>query len=146
MGEVIRRTKNGKFLGYYLRFYEGGQRRILASKQPTFAEARRMLQAIEGRIARGQAGLDEPKDKPDFTVADLCEKFLDEFASPRIKDMERYQRAARYGLARILPIIGKTRLSELKRTDLERARNALSRRYKGNTVRASLRPLLTALT
>lgn len=145
MGEVLRRTKNGKFIGYYLRFYESGRRRIVASKQPTFAEARRMLQAIEGRIARGLAGLDEPDDKPDFTVDELCKKFLAEFASPRIKDPERYERAARYGLVRILPMLGKLRLSQLKRADLERARNALSRRYKGNTVRASLRPLSTAL-
>lgn len=146
MGEVIRRVKNGKFLGYYLRFYEAGRRRILASKQPTFAEARRMLQAIEGRISRGLAGLDEPNKKPDFTVSELCEKFLSEFASPRIKDMQRYQCAARYGLARILPLIGKMQLCALRRADLERARNALSRQYKGNTVRASLRPLSTALT
>jgi len=146
MGEVIRRMKNDKFLGYYLRFYEKGRRRILASRQPTYAEARRMLQAIEGRIARGQAGLDKPDETPQFTVADLCEKFLSEFASPRIKDLDRYQRAARYGLARILPLVGKTQISALSRSDLEHARNTLSRRYKGNTVRAALRPLSTALS
>ena len=146
MGEVLKRVKNGKFLGYYLRFYEAGRRRILASKQPTYADARRMLQAIEGRIARGLAGLDEPPAKSELTVGELCDKFFAEFASPRIKDQDRYQRGARYGLARILPIIGKIHLVDLKRADLERARNQLSRRYRGNTVRASLRPLSTALT
>ena len=95
MGEVIRRMKNGKFIGYYLRFYEAGRRRILASKQSTFAEARRMLQAIEGRLARGLAGLDEPAEKPSITVAELCEKFLAEFGSPRIKDLEREVRELR---------------------------------------------------
>lgn len=146
MGEVIKRVKNGKFLGYSLRFYEAGRRRVVASKQPTYAEARRMLQAIEGRIARGLAGLHEPDKRPDITVAELCEKFIADYASPRIKDQARYQRSARYGLARILPIVGKIRLTQLKRADLERARNQLSRRYRGNTVRASLRPLSTALT
>ncbi len=107
MGEVIRRVKNGKFIGYYLRWYEGGKRRIQASKQPTFAEARRMLQAIEGRIARGLAGLDDPEKQPDLTVEELCRKFLSEFASPRVKDMDRYRHAARYSLTRLLPLVGK---------------------------------------
>lgn len=146
MGEVIKRVKNGKFLGYYLRFYEAGRRRVLASKQPTYAEARRMLQAIEGRIARGLAGLDEPKQHADMTVGELCQRYLSEFSSPRIKDPERYVCAARYGLVRILPFVEKIPLSKLRRADLERARNQLSRRYRGNTVRASLRPLSTALT
>jgi len=146
MGEVMKRVKNGKFIGYYLRWYEGGKRRIQASKQPTYAEARRMLQAIEGRIARGLAGLDEPEKRPKLTVEELCSKFLYEFASPRVKDMHRYRCAARYSLARLLPLLGKVPIGELKRMDLERARNVLSRRYRANTVRASLRPLSTALT
>src|SRR5262245_32390785 len=120
MGEVVKRIKNGRFLGYYLRWYEGGRRRIQASRQPTYAEARRMLQAIEGRIARGLAGLDEPTQRPTLTVAELCAKFLDEFASPRVKDLERYRRAARYGLSRMLPLVGRLELSRLARIDLER--------------------------
>lgn len=146
MGEVIRRIKNGKFIGYYLRWYEGGKRRVQASKQPTYAEARRMLQAIEGRIARGMAGLDERSEKLDITVDELCERFLVEFGSPKVKDMARYRSTARYSLGRLLPIIGKVRLTKLTRLELERARNTLSRRYRPNTVRAAMRPLSTALT
>lgn len=146
MGEVLKRAKNGKFLGYYLRWYEGGKRRIKACKQPTYAQARRMLQAIEGRIARGLAGLDEPDTRPELTVEELCRKFLSEFASPRIKDMERYRRNARYSLTRILPLVGAVPFVQLTRLDLERARNALSRRYRANTVRAAIRPLSTALS
>ena len=146
MGEVIKRVKNGKFLGYYLRWYESGKRRVQASKQPTYAEARRMLQAIEGRIARGRAGLDEPAKRPELTVEELCQKFLSEFASPRIKDMDRYRKNVRYSLTRILPLVGKVPIAQLKRLDLERARNVLSRRYRANTVRASIRPLSTALS
>jgi integrase len=146
MGEVLRRKRAGRFIGYYLRWYEGGKRRVIASRQPTYAEARRMLQAIEGRVARGRAGLSEPEREPTLSVAELCERFLFEFASPRVKDLESYRRAARYGLKRILPLVGRVPLSRLKRVDLENARDLLSRRYRGNTVRASLRPLGTALS
>ncbi len=146
MGEVIKRVKNGKFLGYYLRWYEGGKRRVQASKQPTYAEARRMLQAIEGRIARGLAGLAEPATRLELTVAELCQRFLSEFVSPRVKDMDRYRRNARYSLTRLLPLVGTMPIAALKRPDLERVRNVLSRRYRANTVRASIRPLSTALS
>ena len=146
MGEVLKRVRNGKFLGYYLRWYEGGKRRVQASKQPTYAEARRMLQAIEGRIARGLAGLDEPAKRPELTVAELCRKFLSEFVSPRIKDIDRYRCNARYSLTRLLPLVGDVPIVQLKRLDLERVRNVLSRRYRANTVRASIRPLSTALS
>lgn len=54
MGEVIRRTKGGKFLGWYLRYVDAdGKRKQRASKQPSYAEAKRMLVEIEARIARG---------------------------------------------------------------------------------------------
>jgi len=126
MGEVIKRVKNGRFLGYYLRWYEGGKRRVQASKQPTYAEARRMLQAIEGRIARGLAGLAEPEKRLELTVEELCRKFLCEFVSPRIKDLDRYRRNARYSLTRLLPLVGNVPIVQLKRLDLERVRDVLS--------------------
>jgi hypothetical protein len=54
MGEVIRKTKGGKFVGWYLRYMDAdGKRRQRASKQPSFADAKRMLIEIEARIARG---------------------------------------------------------------------------------------------
>jgi hypothetical protein len=44
MGEVIKRQKRGKFIGWYIRYYDAdGKRCIKASKQPTYNEARRML-------------------------------------------------------------------------------------------------------
>ena len=46
MGEIIRRHG-----GYSLRFYEGGRRRVLASKQTHYAAAKRMLLEIEARVA-----------------------------------------------------------------------------------------------
>src|SRR5437762_2089335 len=62
MGEVIKRQSGGKFIGWYIRYYDSdGKRRIKASKQATHGEARRMLLQIEAQIARGEAGVAEPK-------------------------------------------------------------------------------------
>jgi hypothetical protein len=53
MGENVKKTKGGKFVGWYLRYVDiDGRRKQRASKQPTYAEAKRMLVEIEARIAR----------------------------------------------------------------------------------------------
>ena len=144
MGEVIKRQKDGKFIGWYIRYYDAdGKRRIKASKQPTHNEARRMLLQIEAQIARGESGVPEPQSK--ITVAELCSRFLD-VAHPRAKCEKGYRRAASSGLNRILPLIGTLRIDKLRRRDIENARDKLSLRYKPNTVRSAMRPLGAALT
>ncbi len=144
MGEVIKREVGGRFIGWYIRYYDGeGVRRIKASKQPTYNEARRMLLQIEAQIARGEAGVAEPRSK--ITLAELCEQFLSA-PHPRAKCEKSYRRLAQSELNRILPLVGAIRLDKLRRRDIEAARDALSRRYKPNTVRSSLRPLGAALT
>ena len=144
MGEVIKRQKDGKFIGWYIRYYDGdGKRRIKASKQATYNEARRMLLQIEAQIARGEAGVAEPRSK--ITVAELCARFLD-VAHPRAKSEREYRRSASSGLNRILPLIGTLRLDKLRRRDIELARDKLGTCYKPNTVRSALRPLGAALT
>ncbi len=144
MGEVIKRQSGGRFIGWYIRYYDGdGRRRIRASKQPTYAEARRMLVQIEAQIARGEAGIVAPKSK--ITVAELCTRFLDA-AHPRAKSQKGYKKAAASDLNRILPLVGALRLDKLRRRDIEQARDALSRHYKPSTVRSALRPLGAALT
>lgn len=144
MGEVIKRQRNGKFIGWYIRYYDSdGKRRIKASKQSTHAEARRMLLQIEAQIARGEMGTTEPQSK--LTVAELCVRFLDA-VHPRAKCEIGYRRAASSGLNRILPLLGAVRLVKLRRRDIEQARDKLSLRYKPNTVRSALRPLGAALT
>jgi integrase len=137
VGEVIRRTKDGRFLGFYLRWYEHGRRRQLASKQPTYAEARRMLQAIEGRIARGLVGLDEPKPALP-TLAALVERFLNEYRRPRVKDIDDYRRHARTALRRVLPALGGRSVDTLKSTDIAKLRDLLERRYAPASVKVSL--------
>ena len=67
-------------------------------------------------------------------------------AHPRAKDAERYRKAARYSLVRVLPVVGAIPLSKLRRRDLEGLRDKLMVRYKPNTLAAALSPLAAALT
>ena len=124
MGEVIRRTKSGRFLGWYLRFYEGGKRRVLASKQPSAAEARRMLVQIEARIARGEVGIVEKTAAP--TVEALVARFLTEYRRPRIKDVDRYRMFAQAALRRVLPVLGDRRADAVTAADVARLRDGLA--------------------
>ncbi len=147
MGEVIRKTKDGKFLGFYLRWYENGRRLQRASKQPTFAEARRMLQAIEGRIARGRAGLDEPPAPTVVvTVTQLIERFLTEYNRPRVKDLHDYRSNARTALRRVLPQLGDRPADSVSSTEVAKLRDQLGRRYAAASVKVSLAFLHTAFS
>jgi len=145
VGEVIRRTQRGRFIGYYLRWYEQGRRRQMASKQPTYAEARRMLQAIEGRIARGLCGLDTPSART-ATVNELCERFLIEYSRPRMKDLTKYRAHARTALRRALPMLGALRADAVRPNDIARLRDALARRMAPNSVRVTVSFLGTMFT
>ncbi len=109
----------------------------MASKQPTYAEARRLLQAIEGRIARGLAGLDEPRAET-LTLAELAERFLAEYNRPRVKDIDDYRSHARTALRRVLPQLGSRAVDTLKATDIARLRDLLGRRYAPASVKVSL--------
>lgn len=143
VGEVIRRSKDGKFLGFYLRWYEGGKRRVMASKQESLTDARKMLLQIEARIARGEAGIAEaPAEVP--TLARLIERFLAEYSRPRIKDVERYRIQARVALIRVVPQLGSKRADTITAIDVGRLRDALSRRYAANSVRQTIATLGTA--
>jgi integrase len=144
VGEVLKRSRAGKFLGYYLRWYEGGKRRIIASKQSTYAEARRMLQAIEGRIARGLAGLDEPSARPQvLTLAELSNRFLSEYSRPRLKDPGEYRIHARKALRRVLPFFGKHPVDGIRPLDVAKLRDSLSKQFAPNSVRSTLSFLRT---
>lgn len=136
--------KSGKFLGFYLRWYENGQRRQRASRQPTYAEARRMLQAIEGRIARGLAGLDlDAPPKKFATIAELCERFLVEYSRPRVKDLADYRKNARTALRRVLPLLGARTADSVTTAEIAKLRDGLSRRYAAGSVKLSLAFLQT---
>lgn len=138
MGEVIRKTRNGRFIGWYIRYTEvDGARRAVATKQPTAAEARKMLIQVEARVARGKAGLAEPA-APAPTIAQLCERFLSEYSRPKIKDLKRYRLTARTALRRALPYLGKLRANAVTDLQLHRMREALIGKYASNSVRVTL--------
>ncbi len=148
MGDIVRRVSGGRFIGWYIRYKDAdGRRKQRASHQPTKALAARLLVEIEARVVRGLIGMPAaPPPTATLRVAELCERFLCEFASPRIKDLTRYRAGARTALARLLPHLGHLPLTELERRHLEKARDAIARRFKPNTVRATLAPLGTALS
>lgn len=142
MGEVIKVEKNGKFLGWYVRYVDSdGKRKKRASKQPSKALAQVFLAEIEGRIRRGQVGLIEPsaaeQKKNSITVAELSERFLHEYSRPRLRNPKKYaiqagaafhQRLNGYPLAE-MPA------ASVRRVDIERHRDALTRDgYKPATV------------
>lgn len=100
MGDIIRKKKNGRDLGRYIRWTENGKRRQRASHQTSYALAKRMLLEIEARVARGMVGIVEPDARQQITVAELCARFLQEYSSPRVKNLARYRQYAASRLRR----------------------------------------------
>lgn len=151
MGDIVKKMRNGAFVGWYIRYVDSdGRRRQRASHQPSKAEARRYLVEVEARVARGLVGIPEREPEQNrasrLTVAELVERFLREFASPRLKDVARYRKTAAYALRPVLPALGRLGVEELTASHIEQLRNGLSQRLRPNTVRAALRPLSAALT
>lgn len=146
MGEVIRREKDGRFIGWYVRYRDAdGKRKQRATHQPSHALARRYLVEVEARIARGLVGIPEPEPAAP-TVGELCERFLREYSRPRIKDLESYRRLARTALRRALPLLGDRRIDALQAADLSRVRDALAARRAGSSVRTTLAFLSTVFS
>ncbi len=142
MGEIIKKMKGERFIGWYLRFVDlDGKRKQRASGQPTFAEARRMLIEIEARIARGKLGVPERDAATTLTVQDLTERFLAEYDSPRIADVTRWAAKQRIILRPVLDDVGSERAASLDVSRVERLRNRLMRRYAANTARGQLAAL-----
>jgi integrase len=138
LGEVINKTKDGRFLGWYVRYVDAdGKRKQRASHQPTREAARRYLVEIEARIARGHLGIPAPA-APSPTVAELCERFLSEYSRPRIKDLTQYRIHAGKCLRRSLPLLGQCRADSLQLADLIKVRDTLARTRSPATVRSAL--------
>ncbi len=138
MGDIVRVVRKGKFVGWYVRYKDyDGKRKQRASHQPTKDLARRYLLEIEGRVARGIVGVPE-RDKPALTVTELCERFLQEYSRPRLKDLTQYRGDVRTCLRRVLPLIGDRPAESLRPADLARARDAMGRHYSPASVRVTL--------
>jgi integrase len=132
MGDIIKRHG-----GYTIRWYEGGRRRTLASKQASYAEARRMLLEIEARVARGEVGIVELRQSWP-TLAELVERFLSEYSGPRIKDLTRYRTHAWIALQRALPTLGDRLVDQVQVQAVAKLRDTLRTQYKPASVAVTL--------
>lgn len=138
MGDVVRLVREGKFVGWYIRYKDAdGRRKMRASHQPSKEAARRYLLEVEGRVARGAVGIPEPAP-PVPTVAELFERFLVEYTRPKIKNIDRYRGYVSTGLRRVLPVLGSKRADAVQSTDIDRLRDRLRVEYAQNTVRLTL--------
>lgn len=148
MGEVIKKVKNGKFIGWYLRYVDAdGKRKQRASHQSTYVEARRLLVEIEARVGRGLAGVDEQaREWEPITVEELFARFVSEYSSPRIKDLEKYRTQAAMHLRRVTPSLKGLQARELDGLRLAKVRNALLREYPAGTVRTTFITISAALS
>src|SRR6185436_9668460 len=72
MGTVFNRGTKDK-PNWYVGYRENGKWKYRPSDQPTKALAKRFVQEIEGRIARGQVGIEEPASAP------LCGALIEQF-------------------------------------------------------------------
>jgi len=158
MGEVIKKMKEGRLIGWYLRYVDAdGKRKQRASHQPSFAEARRLLIELEARVVRGQAGLPDrtttrgPKRATEApsTVAALLDAFVERGSKPKVKDAAAYRQRVGFSLARAKsasPQIMKLPVSALTRQHVARLRDALCDRHPSGTVRNTLTALSAALS
>lgn len=139
MGEIIKRMKGERFVGWYLRWVDAdGKRKQRASGQPTYAEAKRMLVEIEARVVRGKMGVPERDKATTLSVGELAEQYLREYDSPRIRDLERWVVKQRQILRPVLDEIGALPVVGFDAGQAERLRNKLMRRYAANTARTQL--------
>ena len=140
MGEVLKKQKGGRFVGWYLRFIDvDGKRKQRASGQPTYAEARRALIEIEARIARGKLGVPEREPElADITIAELSERFLTEYDSPKIRSHDSWKKKAQTHLRPILIHVGNQLATQFGSAQAEKLRNALVRSGAPNTAAVRL--------
>jgi len=143
MGDIVRMVRQGRFIGWYVRFRDAdGKRKMRASHQPSKDLARRFLLAIEGRIARGLVGIPEPAP-PLPKVAELVERFLREYSRPKIKDLDLYRRHARVALQRAVKLIGELAIDAVSAIELNRVRDTLLCERSGGSARQTLTYLAT---
>ena len=103
MGDIIRRGTKDK-PSFYVRYVDvdGVRRMKKARGATTKAQAQTILSAAELRVTQGKVGMEEPtpptpeeQQRATMTVRQLCDKFVEEYRSPRLKDPTRYSREAK---------------------------------------------------
>ena len=104
MGTVFNRGTKDK-PNWYVGYRQNGRWIYKPSQQATKALAKRWVQEIEGRVARGNVGIDEPDASPTFKV--LFEQFSDGLTNRNAKD-DRSR-----GKRHVVPKFGRQRLADV---------------------------------
>jgi len=152
VGDIVeRRLRNGR-RAYYARYVDkDGKRKQRATKQPTLKLAEAWLAQAEARIRAGAVGMvvqtKEELTKANLTVAELGEKFVAGYASPRLKEPVKYRRAAQTLFEiRINPMLGKRTVASLDGQALEELRESLiADKYAPKSVRLTFGTLSKAI-
>ena len=153
MGEIITRP-GPKGLRYYVRYVDADGRRKMKKapgeglpKSDAEKAARRFLAGLETRIANGKVGIVEPtreeKERASITFQKLADRFLTDYASPKIKDLEEYRTQARSVLkVRLLPTLKARTVASIRPHDVEKLRDAqIADNYAPGSIDATLRTL-----
>ena len=84
-----------------------------------------MLAAVEARIMKGELGIPAPtpeeRARKSITVQELGEKFVAEYASPKLKNPDEYRAEARSVLeVRVYPTLKDRPVASITSLDVER--------------------------
>ena len=141
MGEVIRKMKGGRFIGWYIRFHDSdGKRKTRATKATSAADAKRILTELEARVGRGKLGIAERPEH--IIVAELVERWVEEY-DPNTRDRRKWTMKTRHEVSPMLPLLGMD-TATFRAAEAVKLVRKLSERYQANTVRKKLSVLSTA--
>ena len=103
MGFVVKVPGAGGKVRWYVKYRDlDGAWKQRASGQPTKELTKKLLSEIEARVGRGLVGMVERvKPEPALLLGDLIDRFLRDYARPRLKDAEGYRAAAKVELGRL---------------------------------------------
>jgi integrase len=133
MGRIVKRgTKQRPRFYLKYRDADGVERTRAAKGAYTPAQARVMLAEIERRIMNGKIGIIEPtkeeREQRTITVRQLGAKFVTEYSTPKIKNLDEYRDQARCKFeVRINPRLGDKPAASVRLIDVERLRDDLLR-------------------
>jgi integrase len=121
-GLHLRAAQNSKSWLLYYKTRDATERRPKLGRFPemSLSSARSVANSLKERIARGEDPVGEwNASKAVPTVADLCERYLNEWARRRLAPNTIRQQTQTIR-AQIIPGLGKKRLTEVSRTDVDR--------------------------
>lgn len=147
MGSVVQRGTRAK-PRFYIKYKERDGQYVMraakgASSRP---EAQRLLNAAELRVSEGRVGIEpiveptpEERARATITVEKLGEKFVAEYTSPKLKDVQAYRDEAKSLLNRVYPTLGTRAAASVTSLDIERLRDQLlDEKYAGASVIGTL--------